>query len=70
MNKESKYLVIVILKKELNFLVDNVHDRLSCNDIEKVLSIFEEIDKILPEIIDFRNWWLNMDIFSLRYFIY
>ena len=37
-------------KKLINFLVDNVDDLLSWNDLEKFLSIYDEIEMILPQI--------------------
>ena len=39
-----------INKKLIGFLVDNIDDLLSWNDLEKILSIFDEIEMILPQI--------------------
>ena len=67
MNKESTYYWKRHLDSKIDFLVDNVDDRLSWNDIEKVKSIFYEIEKILPEINP-RKWTITIDFLLNKIF--
>ena len=55
------------LDSKIGFLVDNNDDRLSWNDIEKVKSIFDEIEKMLLEINP-RKWMINIDFLLNKIF--